>query len=171
MKSSYDIAKELEAEVEEESVDFAVLINDCFEARCRERAYFNRVSKSVKEIKNHIHYDEDCVLMEKMRDEDGDLLDVSSVDFRSAALSDHEGERDWCWIDLEVQFCESEYRYPSRSCRVKVPIDLEKNFTQEKFDAWIAKLRKERDDKVKEQEIEDLKRLMRKYPDEAVKLY
>ena len=51
-----------------------------------------------------------------------------------------------------------------RSYNVLVPIDLELNFTKKKFKAWLAGIKKARDENTKAGDLKELARLQKKYP-------
>lgn len=131
------------------------------------RKYFSYKSKFFRALKDHIG-SEDCVF--DLRGEvvwhRGTGIDVS---FRGATVwaldyqQDPPKEPDVFSIDFEVTV-EDEYgQEQRRSFSIGVPVDLEFNFTVEKFNKLIDKKRKEIDYKI----VEELERLIEKYPDKA----
>ena len=74
-------------------------------------------------------------------------------------------------IQFEVGFLEEDSNDNLvRSYHIECPVDLELDFTEEKFDGWLKEVRAKKDLKRTEEELEVLETLVKKYPKETKKL-
>jgi hypothetical protein len=74
-------------------------------------------------------------------------------------------EVDHFGLDITVEYHdEEEDRSVTRQYTINVPIDLEVNFTQEKFDAWISELAQKRKTEREAADKEALESLLKKHP-------
>ena len=67
------------------------------------------------------------------------------------------------WVEFSANLVNNEEEEFSRNYSVNVPIDLELNFTEDKFKAWTDALKKERDNKINAKEFEEYQRLKAKF--------
>jgi hypothetical protein len=76
-------------------------------------------------------------------------------------------EVDYYYLKFSVDFEDEDYsegKY-TQNFEIRVPKDLEVNFTQEKFDQWIGKLLEEKYAIIKHKDREKFDELARKYPE------
>jgi len=133
--------------------------------------YFHMYSKLWRKIEHHIANDQDQVLVEfpktwQVRGSRASYgvhrqsCGIYAMDFVDGVPKPPKT----FWMDIRVDFTdEEEGNEFSKSFHVNVPVDLELDCTDEKFDAWIASIRKIRDDKVNARELAEYQRLKLKF--------
>jgi len=147
------------------------------------RSYFYFRSKVWKAIRDHIAESKDCVLFDKPADyyiaiHRGTGHSISMRDFGVYAKNydtKPPSESSHFWIEFAVGLIheeDSHMDYPNereKTVHLNVPTELMMDFTKGKFDAWIAQLRRERDDLRSKADDDTLRRLVELYPDKAKK--
>jgi hypothetical protein len=146
-------------------------------------SYFRYGSKLFRAIDDHISHAKDCVLIERP----GRVVGTSAhsgVHFKEAYL--------YCdnWVDkpggrvavpakvyslkIEVDYIDpgDDLDYDGDRTKkyfyIKVPIELELNFTKQGFDAWVAAAKKERDKDVsRNEDLAKLREMVKRFPKEA----
>lgn len=75
--------------------------------------------------------------------------------------------REVFWIRLEIEFFNEEENHEIiKKKEINFPLDLEENFSDEKFQLWVKEKEKQKKDKDSEIELKLLKNLMQKYQGE-----
>lgn len=141
--------------------DHMTKMRDMEEARFR---YFHYVSDLWKAIQKHITYAKDCVLIDR---KDAVMIHRAAYGVtleRTNLFSD----KNYFAMTIKVEFVPQEEMH--RECPntyvetfyLQPPIDLELNFTEGKFNAWLKELKRKRDTENLKEEKAELKRLMAK---------
>lgn len=153
--------------------------------------YFRRFSKTYKAIVEYItKAKEECVLIEKT----GPILMARGtgpcISYRSCHMysDDYSSKKVnglavpipspvFC-LSISVRMVDSDDvecgmedpREFERNFDIQVPLDLEQNFTQKKFDAWIKEKKRIVNEKQAGIDRKELARLVKKYPNHAASL-
>lgn len=128
------------------------------------------------------HVQGPCLVIEKPTNEDGKPLELvypkgsGPISFRKAwtyGWQMNEGAKSWkdgykpdfYVLEFVVSFEEITKKY-----ELRIPHDLEDNFTQEKFDIWAKKIREKLAEEKKKKDISELEKLINLYQKEAKEL-
>lgn len=141
--------------------------------------YYCSDSELFKAIKDHIataDRDKDCALLDLKAEEaiPWHRGTGPSISFRKAFV--YYGDDNTYVLNIEISFIYTEDSYQdyppehSRKYEIKVPIDLEINFTKEAFDKWIAEIYKNKLEKKNNDEYKKLEELIKKFPKEAMNI-
>lgn len=151
--------------------------------------YFHWDSSVLKAIENHIWKANPCLLIDRPRNGDGEEMKVktgggqvcvSFVKAEARGLSYAENKpveaeyytlevREYYTLEIRVVF-EDEDGDVERRYSFNIPIDLEEDFTEEKFEAWVKYTIENNRKNSMYYEIPKLKALIEKYSDEAKEL-
>ena len=137
------------------------------------KMYFRSDSEAWTAIQKHISYAKECAFFERTDSIRSYRGTGPAVHFRDITVygTQFKGstpyEVDFFQIDVDIEFENDEYADETRHDRlhINVPFDLELNFTQEKFDAWIAEKLEERKKKEGNKDREIFDTLLKKYPE------
>lgn len=141
------------------------------------KKYFHFDSKLMRAIHKHIGYAKDCVLIDRPADichysECGAAVHFKDITvwgtqwkYNDETKRNEPYEIDYFGLDITVEYHdENEDRDVTRQYTINVPIDLEINFTEEKFNVWINELAQKRNLEREEKDKEAIKALLKKYP-------
>jgi hypothetical protein len=145
--------------------------------------YFHWDSPVLKAIENYIWKANPCLLIDRPLNGDGKEMAVRTgrgqvcVSFAKAEArgvsyaTNKPVECEYYTLEVRVVFYDEEEDYNvEKKYSFNIPIDLEENFTEEKFDAWVKNTVDANRRNAMFSELPKLKALIAKYPDEAKKL-
>ena len=122
------------------------------------RDHFSRHSKCFRAIRHHIRNAQKCAFFDI--EEGGSDVDFSNFHIHSDSSTEFD-----ITVSVEIEDDDS-YNNEYVDRRIIIPVDLEVNFTEKKFNTWVAKLLREKREKEKEIAIKELSRLGKLYPNE-----
>jgi hypothetical protein len=147
------------------------------DAEMATRNYYNRNSKCWRAIVKHIaDPNNECWIIDNRPENihrcsgTGPVIHVDDTtvwgtQFRGSGPTFESYEVDEYELRFSISYYdEDDDRDKSKSYSVRIPIDLEINFTQEKFDAWVEGLKKSKIAIKEDKERKELAKLLEKYP-------
>jgi hypothetical protein len=139
------------------------------------KTYFHRHSKLMRAIHKHIgNPNAECFIIDRPPNPICRYSECgAAVHFKDLTVYGVQFDKDNkpympedFQLTIEVEY-EDEDTYNdtcTRSYWISVPIDLEVNFTQEKFNAWVNGLAQKRKDEREAKDKEAMQTLLKKYP-------
>lgn len=137
------------------------------------RKYFHWVCPVWKAVSKHIRDSKDCAFF----DREGCMVSHRgtgvAINLNEIALCDFIKGGSWVTFRIQIEYwdegCEGSWPIQSyyKTYRIDIPAELFSNFTKKAFNAWIKELKAKKGNKVREEELKQLKRLKKKYPEEA----
>lgn len=146
------------------------------EAKNAIKSYYYFNSNLMRAIQKHIARAENCVLIDRTGQVNWDSSGYA-VRFKDIMVfgpqwrynketgRDERYELDYFNLDIVVEYYnEEDDKTENNQYTIKVPIDLEINFTQEKFDAWINEMTEKFKIKQEKKDKETFDALRKNYP-------
>jgi hypothetical protein len=137
------------------------------------RWYFHARSKLMRAIHKHIsNPNAPCVIIDRPYSIATYRGTGAAIHFKDMTVygTQFDGnskpyEVDFYQLKIEVEYDDEDEGYKGdKIYMIDVPIDLEINFTEEKFDAWVGELAKKRASEKEAKDREVLEALLKKYP-------
>lgn len=139
-------------------------------------SYFHFDSPLKRAIVDHINDSKDCAIVKREGDIPCHRGTGPDIRFREwharydQLMKDNKTFRppDYVTVEVYVGYYDAEEnREWQRRYDLVIPLDLLTNFSKERFEAWVAKLREKRDGLQETKDLDILKVLVKRYPKHA----